>query len=600
MATTRRPPASRGALDVDDDLPPLRRDEAAEAPPRPPRRTWTRRLLIGGGALLFGLLSGYALRDSGPQVATTGPPPDAFLGARATDDLLFRISTDLPGLMETATLDYDGGDVRDQAYVGDGEITYRPRDLEEGTHTLRFSMDQPFVPWDVSREWTFTIDRTRPDIRITGPSRPAVRGAPVPLSGTVDEPATLTVDDAPVDVAADGSWSVTFPSPPAGLVSVRAVDRAGNSRGIRTSIPVIARTPLVPTRAVHMTAISWETDSLREPVLDMLRNGLINAIELDLKDESGIVGYDSAVPLAHEIGAVRPSYDLREAVQQIHALGGRVIGRVVAFRDPVLAEWSWDNGARDQVIQTPTGEAYAGYGGFTNFADPVVRQYIIDIAREGAEAGMDEILYDYVRRPDGPIETMEFPGLRGGAQGSIVSFLGEARDALEPTGALLGASLFGIAAFRPEEVAQDVPRIARNVDYIAPMIYPSHWGPGVYGVPEPEAAPKAIIEQSQEQFNKLVEGSGARVVPWLQDFSLRIPYGAKEGLRADRRRPDRVHRRVYHVGRERHLHAGRLPEAVAGPAVSRGAPARRWGRRARGRPRSAPSPRCRGSRRPPG
>ena len=77
---------------------------------------------------------------------------------------------------------------------------------------------------------------------------------------------------------------------------------------------MIARTPLVPTRAVHMTAISWETDYLREPVLEMLRKGLINSIELDLKDESGIVGYDSKVPLANEIGAVQPSYDLREAV----------------------------------------------------------------------------------------------------------------------------------------------------------------------------------------------------------------------------------------------------------------------------------------------
>ena len=82
---------------------------------------------------------------------------------------------------------------------------------------------------------------------------------------------------------------------------------------------------------------------------------------------------------------------------------------------------------------------------------------------------------------------MRFPGLKGGAQASIVSFVADARRRLEPTGAFLGASLFGIAAFRPEEVAQDVPRIARNVDYVAPLIYPSHWGPGVYGVPEPES-----------------------------------------------------------------------------------------------------------------
>ena len=149
----------------------------------------------------------------------------------------------------------------------------------------------------------------------------------------------------------------------------------------------------------------------------MLRKGLINAIELDLKDESGIVGYDSKIPMALKIGAVKPSYDIHKAVDEIHSLGGRVIGRVVAFRDPVLAKWAWDHDDRQQVIQTPAGDAYSGYGGFTNFADPVVRKYNVNIAREGAEAGVDDILYDYVRRPDGPIETMVFPGLKGGARG---------------------------------------------------------------------------------------------------------------------------------------------------------------------------------------
>jgi hypothetical protein len=169
-----------------------------------------------------------------------------------------------------------------------------------------------------------------------------------------------------------------------------------------------------------------------------------------------------------------------------------------------------------------------GHGGFTNFSDPVVRQYNIDIAMEAAGLGVDDILYDYVRRPDGPLDTMVFPGLKGGAQASIVSFLRNARSALDPTGAFLGASLFGIAADRPEEVAQNVPEIARNVDYVAPLIYPSHWGPGVYGVAEPEREPKKIIEESLIRFNKLTAGTGARVVPWLQDFSLAVHYGPKE------------------------------------------------------------------------
>ncbi len=510
------------------ELPPLRQGRGRDPEPTRARGPWPRRLAIGLGAVVFGFLAGFALRGSGPQVATTAPPQGAFLGIAATDDLSFRIESDLPSLMETATLDYDGGDVLDQAYVADGVLTYRPRELAEGTHTLDFSIEQPYVPWPVRRSWTFTVDHTRPSIEITGPNRPAVRGAPVVLAGRVSEPSRLTVDDAPVEVADDGTFALTFPEPPAGVIAVRAVDRAGNSRGIRTSIPLVTRTPIEGTRAVHMTAISWNTDFLREPVLDMLRSGEINTIELDLKDESGIIGYDSKLPFPNEIGAVQPEYDLEDAVAQIHALGGRVMGRIVAFRDPVHARWAWDNGHREQVVQAPGGQPYAGYGGFTNFSDPVVRKYNIDVAREAAQAGVEDILYDYIRRPDGPLETMRFPGLKGGAQASIVAFLADARTALEPTGTFLGASLFGIAAFRPQDVAQDVRRIARNVHYIAPLIYPSHWGSGIYGIADPESEPRAVIEQSIATFNEQVEGTGARVVPWLQDFSLRVPYGPKE------------------------------------------------------------------------
>jgi hypothetical protein len=499
-----------------------------EAPGRGRRRGGGRLLAMAVAALGFGFLSGFALRDAGLQIATTGPPPDAHLGPRATEDLVFRISADLPSLMDTATLEYDGADVRHEAHVADGRLTFRPRDLSEGTHALVFGIDQPLLPWRVIRTWTFTIDHTRPRIEITGPARPAVRGAPVTLTGRVDEPATVTVDDAPVDVGPDGSFAVTFPEPPSRQILVRAVDRAGNSRGVRATIPVVPRTPPAPTRAVHMTAISWATPTLREPVLDMLRTGEINAIQLDLKDESGVVGYDSRIPFARRIGAVDPSYRLEEAVREIHDLGGRVVGRIVAFRDPVHARHAWDDGRPEQVVQTPDGRPYAGYGGFTNFADPVVRQYNIDVAVEAAEAGVDDILYDYVRRPDGPLQTMAFPGLRGGAQASIVSFLAEARRALEPTGAFLGASLFGIAAFRPEEIAQDVGRIARNVDYVAPLIYPSHWCPGVYGVDDPERQPRQIVRRSVAHFLELAENSGARIVPWLQDFSMRVPYGPRE------------------------------------------------------------------------
>jgi peptidoglycan/xylan/chitin deacetylase (PgdA/CDA1 family) len=205
-----------------------------------------------------------------------------------------------------------------------------------------------------------------------------------------------------------------------------------------------------------------------------------------------------------------------------------VVGRIVAFRDPIYATAAWNRGWKAQVIQTPNGQPYAGYGGFTNFASPAVRGYNVEIAREAAKAGIDDVLYDYVRRPDGPISAMTFPGLRGTPERSVASFLGEARKALKPYGTFLGASVFGVAATRPTEVAQDIPAIGRNVDYVAPMVYPSHWGSGEYDVAYPNAEPYQIVQRSLQDFTKQVKGTGARVVPWLQDFSLGVTYGPQQ------------------------------------------------------------------------
>jgi hypothetical protein len=285
--------------------------------------------------------------------------------------------------------------------------------------------------------------------------------------------------------------------------------------------------PPAPIRAVHVTGYAWATPSLRNPVLQLADEHRIDAVELDLKDESGAVDWYAPISLARKIGAAQKIYDLPAAIRLLHSKGVRVIGRIVAFRDPILASAAWKAGRRDQVIQTPDGGQYlgSGYGGFTNFANPVVRKYNVDVAVTAARAGIDEVLYDYVRRPDGPLSSMRFPGLKGSAERSIATFLGEARAALSPYKTFLGASVFGVAATRPDEVAQDIPAMARNVDYVAPMVYPSHWGPGEYDVANPNAEPYQIVVRSLKDFAKDVEGTGARVVPWLQDFSLGITYG---------------------------------------------------------------------------
>ena len=370
---------------------------------------------------------------------------------------------------------------------------------------------------------TVEPDTRPPRIEITAPTDEVPAIAPVVIAGTVDEEAVVTVHGMPAKVK-NGRFRLRLTQPPHTKVVIEATDEAGNSSNTKLTIETVGE----PIRGVHVSAYGWSSSTLRAPLMSMIKAGKINTIELDLKDESGLIGYDSRLPEAKRIGSVLGVYDLAGTVARLNRMGVRVVGRLVAFRDPVLAKWAWNHGERAQVIQTPKGRPYAGYGGFTNPANAKVRRYNIDIAIEAAKAGVDDILYDYVRRPDGPIDSMRFPGIKGSPERSIAGFVKETQTALEPFGARLGLSVFGIAATRPKEIGQNVRLMAKHSDYIAPMLYPSHWAPGEYNVGNPNANPYPIVKRSLKDFKRLVRGTKVAIVPWLQDFSLGVHYGVKE------------------------------------------------------------------------
>jgi hypothetical protein len=344
----------------------------------------------------------------------------------------------------------------------------------------------------------------------------------------VDDPASrLTADGEPVDVDERGRFTLRYPRPPAGPVVLAAEDDAGHVAKHELFVPVSR--PAV--RGVHMSAISWRTKSLRDAVFAMIDAGTIDTVELDLKDEGGEVGYDSELPMARRIGAAKDYYDLRKAVAELHRRGVRVIGRIVVYRDPILADAAWSEGRRDWVVQRPDGSRHGAYGGFTNMAAPAVNRYNLDIALEAVGAGVDEILWDYIRRPEGPLGEIVFPGMPStdeAVERGVVSFLGDAHQKLRARGVFSGASVFGIAADRPAAVGQNIPQIARHVDYLAPMVYPSLWVPGEYRVPDPARMPFAIVARSLDAFKAKAAGTHVHFTPWLQDFTLGPTYGDAE------------------------------------------------------------------------
>jgi peptidoglycan/xylan/chitin deacetylase (PgdA/CDA1 family) len=509
-------------------------DEAGQRrPPETPPRTGQPFPLPGRGVLIAaavvaGLvgLAFLAVRLDAPDLHVAGPPADAKIGAVAKSTLAFSVSASRRTLRQTSWI-LDGQDITGRVHRSGGRASFSGAALPDGEHWLTVRADGHLPGARTTHVWHFTIDTTPPRIAIDGTARKAPVAQPMSFSGAVDEGSTVQINGRRVAVK-KGRFGVPFAEPPAKVVDIVVTDPFGNTSADTVRVELIPRTPRAKVRAVHVTFYGWADQSLRRGVLALIDQGRINTVELDLKDESGVIGFDAPIRVGRQVGAVQKIYDLPEVLDALHRRGVMVVGRIVAFRDPVYAAAAWKRGWRSQVIQTPDGKPYAGYGGFTNFASPAVRRYNVEVARVAARAGIDDVLYDYVRRPDGPISSMRFPGLKGTPEHSIATFLGEARRALKPYGTFLGASVFGVAATRPTEVAQDVRAIGRNVDYVSPMVYPSHWAPGEYNVAYPNGEPYAIVQRSLEDFKEQVRDTGARVVPWLQDFSLGVTYGPEE------------------------------------------------------------------------
>ncbi len=422
----------------------------------------------------------------------------------------------------------DGVDVLGTAERNGDRLLVRPPALGTGEHTIAVTVGRALRP-DRSRSMRISVDAVPPAVAVQ--AIPPVDGDQrLVVEGTADKGATVRIGALEVDVR-DGRYRVELPAPAPAEVLVTATDEAGNEATARVAVPTIQP----HTRAVHLSALAWVTPSLRDPVLEMLDEGRINAIQLDVKDEGGEVGHRTKVALAREIGAVKDRFVLKEAVDDIHRRGGRVIARIVALRDPKLAEASWTAGRKDDLVQTPEGERFGAYaGGFLNAASPAVRDYTTQLAVEAAEAGVDDVLLDYIRRPDGDLQGMAFPGLVDGdgeekaVEEAVIRQVADLQGRVRAAGARLGASVYGIAASRPQEIAQDIPRLSQHLDFISPMLYPSHWSKGEYGIADPNRSPGPITEKALVDFGKAVEGTPASLVPWFQDFTLGIPYGPTE------------------------------------------------------------------------
>ncbi len=276
-------------------------------------------------------------------------------------------------------------------------------------------------------------------------------------------------------------------------------------------------------RGVHVTMALASVPGKIDEYLSLTKHGL-NTLELDVKDENGEVGFRKPkVALAREVDAAKDYYDPVEVAQKAHAAGVYLIGRIVCFEDPTLTQ-----GAPGYAIRTTSGGVWttvAGLG-WANPYDKRVWDYNVQLGIAAAKAGFDEIQFDYVRFPtDGDLSAAVFPRKTKESKTAVItSFAKYAGERLKPLGVRVSADVFGLSATRNMGIGQRPKQLGQYLDTIYPMVYPSHFGPGEYNLPDPNAQPGRTVGLALRDFDRQLTGLDTRLVPWLQDFTLGRTY----------------------------------------------------------------------------
>jgi hypothetical protein len=289
-------------------------------------------------------------------------------------------------------------------------------------------------------------------------------------------------------------------------------------------------------RGLYLNA--WVFSSSRfSDLLRLADSTEINTFVIDVKDDTGYLTYRSSVPVAVGIGAndrLRVS-DTRQRLAQLQARGIHPVARIVVAKDPLLArrkpEWAIHD-TQGGLWRDQLGAAWV------DAYQDSVWIYAADLAREAVVLGFAEIQFDYLRFPDEPrwrLERAVFPGKPAGEsqRAAVRRNVALMRERTADLGVPFTLDLFGLTTSADGDlgIGQTWEDLAPLADVVLPMVYPSHYRRGAYGIEHPNASPYATVRRALEDgLKKNARLAGApKIRPYLQAFSIfRVRYTPEE------------------------------------------------------------------------
>lgn len=305
-------------------------------------------------------------------------------------------------------------------------------------------------------------------------------------------------------------------------------------------LPVVPPAPVVThistpenVRAVYMSSWIAGVPKLRNRLVDIADKTEINALVIDVKDSTGRVSFKTTDDLINELGSSEARVkDMPAFLEELHKKNIYVIGRISVFQDPYMTskkpEWS--------IKKKSDGKVWKDRKGLS-FLDPAqddVRNYVVHVAKYAYSIGFDEVNFDYVRYPsDGNLKDINYHLKEGVKRSDNIEtfFKNLSADVKKDVNIPMSADLFGLTTeTEPGDdmgIGQVWEKAIPYFDFIAPMIYPSHYPGGQYGFLNPAAHPAEVIDHALKGAIKKTTAVGmpmSKIRPWLQDFDMGAKY----------------------------------------------------------------------------
>ena len=290
-----------------------------------------------------------------------------------------------------------------------------------------------------------------------------------------------------------------------------------------------------PLKAIYMTSYVAGNKARRDELISLAEKTEINAVVIDIKDYSGTISFTVDDSLLTSVGASENRIpDIRAFLEELHQKGIYVIGRISVFQDPKLVEYRPDWA----VLRESDGTIWRDRKGLS-WIDVGAREaweYTVALAKNAYAIGFDELNFDYVRFPsDGDMNDIAYSWSDGRIKSEVLGeFFSFLVQELKPIGVILSADLFGMTTTNKDDlnIGQVLEVALAHFDFVAPMVYPSHYPTNFLGMQNPAAEPYRVIKYSLDRAWDRASTTPEKIRPWLQDFDLGAIYTA-EMVRAE-------------------------------------------------------------------